>query len=79
MVRELLDELKRTSPERTCVFHITDGIMVNADQKLLRVALNNLLRNAWKYTGKREEAHIQRIILCPRKRVKTNSKGAHVF
>jgi len=59
MVRELLDELKRTSPERTCVFHITDGIMVNADQKLLRVALSNLLRNAWKYTGKREEAVIE--------------------
>jgi len=59
VAREILDELKRTSPERRYVFRIADGIMVNGDPKLLGVALNNLLRNAWKYTGKKEETVIE--------------------
>lgn len=59
MAREIVDELKRTSPERHYAFRIADGIIVNGDPKLLRVALNNLLRNAWKYTGKKEEAVIE--------------------
>jgi len=59
VAREILDELKRASPERRCVFRVADRIMVNGDPRLLRVALNNLLRNAWKYTGKKEEAVIE--------------------
>lgn len=59
VAREILDELKRTSPERRYLFRIADGIMVNGDPKLLGVALNNLLRNAWKYTGKKEETVIE--------------------
>jgi len=57
--REIVDELKRTSPERHHVFRIADGIIVNGDPKLLKVVMNNLLRNAWKYTGKKEEAVIE--------------------
>jgi len=59
MAREIVEELKRTSQERRYVFRIADGIIVNGDPKLLGVALNNLLRNAWKYTGNREEAVIE--------------------
>jgi light-regulated signal transduction histidine kinase (bacteriophytochrome) len=59
MVREMVDELKRSNPERRFVLRVADGIVVNGDPKLLRVVLNNLLRNAWKYTGKREEAFIE--------------------
>lgn len=59
VAREILDELRRTSPERRYVFRIAHGIMVNGDPKLLRVALDNLLCNALKYTGKREEAVIE--------------------
>jgi signal transduction histidine kinase len=59
MAREIVEELKRTSRERRYVFRIADGIIVNGDPKLLGVALNNLLRNAWKYTGNKEEAVIE--------------------
>jgi PAS domain S-box-containing protein len=59
MAREIAEELKRTSPERHCIFHIAEGIRVNGDPKLLRVALNNLMQNAWKYTGKKEETVIE--------------------
>jgi PAS domain S-box-containing protein len=59
MSREIADELQRTSPERRYVFRIADGLIANGDPKLLRVALSNLLRNAWKYSGKKEEATIK--------------------
>ena len=59
MAREIADELKGMSPERHHVFRIADGIIVNGDPKLLKVVMNNLLRNAWKYTGKKEEAVIE--------------------
>ena len=57
--RDIVDELKRTSPERRYAFLTTDGIMAYADPKLIRVVLSNLLCNAWKYTGKKEEATIE--------------------
>jgi PAS domain S-box-containing protein len=59
MSREIVDELKRTSPERRHIFRTTDGIRADGDPKLLRVALSNLLLNAWKYTCKKEEATIE--------------------
>ena len=48
-----------TDPERLVDFRIADGIKANADANLLQVALNNLLGNAWKYTGIRKEAVIE--------------------
>ena len=52
-------ELKMGEPERSVTFTIAEGVTVNADPKLLRVVLGNLLGNAWKYTGKREDAVIE--------------------
>lgn len=52
-------ELALTEPERRVVFTISDGITVNGDAKLLRVVLENLFGNAWKYTANREEAVIE--------------------
>lgn len=51
-------ELKITEPHRHVNFHITEGVMVHGDPDLLRVALENLLGNAWKYTAQNDEALI---------------------
>ena len=59
VAREIAQELKEASPECRHVFRIPDGIMANGDARLLRVALNNLINNAWKYTGKQDEAVIE--------------------
>ena len=59
MAQEVAAELKSAEPERRVAFRIADGIAANGDANLLRVVLNNLLGNAWKYTGKREEAVIE--------------------
>ncbi len=39
--------------------HITPGLAVNGDADLLRIALENLLGNAWKFSGKRLHATIE--------------------
>ncbi len=52
-------ELKQTQPERHVDFRIAEGITANADVNLLRVVLDNLIGNAWKYTDIRDEAIIE--------------------
>ncbi len=52
-------ELRQAEPERTVEFAATSGLMVNADAALLRVALENLLGNAWKYTARQPEARVE--------------------
>jgi signal transduction histidine kinase len=59
MAHNILSELQREQPDRRVRLSITPGLMVEGDVRLLRIALSNLLSNAWKFTAKREEAHIE--------------------
>ncbi len=52
-------ELSRQDPERRVTLAVADGVVANGDRQLLRVALTNLLGNAWKFTGKRVDARIE--------------------
>ena len=52
-------ELKQSEPQRRVTFRIPEGIVVDGDRDLLRVVLNNLIGNAWKYTAMRDEAMIE--------------------
>ncbi|WP_298268381.1 ATP-binding protein [Geobacter sp.] len=52
-------ELRQGEPEREVTFRIAEGVRAEGDSRLLRVALENLLGNAWKYTGKRAGAVIE--------------------
>ncbi len=52
-------ELKLAGPGRRITFLVADGVSADGDPALLRVVLENLLGNAWKYTGAREEAVIE--------------------
>jgi PAS domain S-box-containing protein len=46
-------------PERCVDFRIAPDLAAEGDPELLRVVLENLLANAWKYTGKKERALIE--------------------
>lgn len=52
-------ELRITQPERHIEFVIAPGLTVAADPNLMRIALEHLLKNAWKFTGKLPMAHIE--------------------
>jgi two-component system NtrC family sensor kinase len=53
------DELQRREPERQVTFAIRDGLVVEADSRLVRVVLDNLMGNAWKFTSKIPQARIE--------------------
>jgi light-regulated signal transduction histidine kinase (bacteriophytochrome) len=54
----IVDDLRRESPERNVRVEIEPGLQALGDATLMRVALENLLGNAWKYTAKRPDACI---------------------
>lgn len=51
-------ELERSEPSRAMQWTIHPGLVVMADPVLMRVVLQNLLGNAWKYTGQTERPQI---------------------
>jgi len=59
LARELVDALQRSDPTRRVTFVIAPQLEAVADAGLLRVVLDNLLSNAWKYTSHQERAHIE--------------------
>ena len=59
MAEQVLQELQQREPERKVQVSVWDGIMVDADPRLLKVALENLLGNAWKFTSKTPDARIE--------------------
>jgi len=65
MVKAVLKELQETEPERQVDCVIAEGVIANGDGRLLRVVLENLLGNAWKFTCKLSQARIEfGIIQC---------------
>ncbi len=59
LCRELMARMQRQMPERRVVISIEPGMQCRGDSHLLKVAFENLLGNAWKYTSNREEARIE--------------------
>jgi len=55
LVREIADMLQQEEPERKVEFSITPGLQVKADERLMKIVLENLLGNAWKFTSKNDE------------------------
>lgn len=58
LAREVVHELRQTDAHRDVVFAIADRLRILGDPALMRIASDNLLGNAWKYTSRREQALI---------------------
>ncbi len=58
IARTVASELGKNNPERTVDFDIPDELVVDADSRLMKVALENLLGNAWKFTSKIDSPRI---------------------
>jgi PAS domain S-box-containing protein len=59
LARAVAGELHEAEPQRVVQFVIASGLRVEGDPDLLRSVLQNLLGNAWKYTGKHPRARIE--------------------
>jgi light-regulated signal transduction histidine kinase (bacteriophytochrome) len=59
LVREVTERLQAAAPRRHGEFIVAPDISGYGDASLLRAALENLLGNAWKFTGKRRRPKIE--------------------
>jgi signal transduction histidine kinase len=59
VAREILQNLRDSAPARVADFTVPDVVVVPGDPGLLRIALENLLSNAWKFTGRQERTRIE--------------------
>lgn len=59
IAESVADELRKNNPARTVQYNLQQGLLVYADPGLLRVVMDNLLGNAWKYSGKKALAEIE--------------------
>jgi len=59
LVHEIAGELSAQAPERAVELVIQDGVTAVGDRQLLRIVLENLLGNAWKFTRRHATARIE--------------------
>lgn len=57
--KSIIDDLKKEDSKRDVKFDISDDILVIGDKRLLRMALENIIGNAWKFTTKKSNAIIE--------------------
>ncbi len=59
LARAVFVELQRQDPERAVTFEAAAGMHVEADARLMRVVFENLLGNAWKFTGRTTDPRVE--------------------
>ena len=59
LVEAIAAGLRDSEPARAVKFEIAPNLRASGDERLLRIVLENLVRNAWKFTSRRREARIE--------------------
>ena len=59
LARYVLEDLRSNEPEREAEIHIEPGLVIQGDPTLMRIAIENLVGNAWKYSGQSEKTRIE--------------------
>ncbi len=59
IARSVVARLQQDDPRRAVCCEIGEGLRTEGDNNLLTVVLENLLGNAWKYTGKTADARVE--------------------
>ncbi len=58
MAREIADEMKKQNTKRKVEIEISKGMEVQGDAHLIKIVMENLVNNAFKFTSTRDHAHI---------------------
>lgn len=58
LATDIVQSLRNAEPERAAMIHIAQSLPVYGDPHLLKIVLDNLLRNAWKFTRHRTQTEI---------------------
>ena len=64
LASEVASQLRSSQPERQATFVIAPNLLAVGDRGLLRIVLDNLLGNSWKFTSKQPQARIEFGSLC---------------
>lgn len=59
IVKTVIDELRQLQPQRSITFSIKENLRGFADARLMKLVFTNLIGNAWKYTSKKADPHIE--------------------
>src|SRR3989441_3256331 len=59
LAQEIASQLQKSEPKRQARFVIAPGLTVEGDRGLLRIVLQNLLDNAWKFTSRQPDARVE--------------------
>ena len=65
LVHEIASDLRAAQPDHCPEWAVAPAMAANADVRMARVVLRNLLGNAWKFTGRRAGARIEVGVLPP--------------
>lgn len=59
LVTEIFESIREEDPDRQVELCVEPDITAHCDRRLIRIAVGNLLQNAWKFTAKNDEARIE--------------------
>jgi signal transduction histidine kinase len=59
LTRYVLEDLRSNEPEREAEIHIEPGLVIQGDPTLMRIAVENLVGNAWKYSSQSPTTRIE--------------------
>ena len=59
IAKDVISRLQFDHPDHHVEINVEDGVVTRADSHLIRIALENLIGNAWKYTGKASLAKVE--------------------
>ncbi len=58
LAERILKEFAESHPERPFTWKVEPGMTGRGDPRMLEIVLRNLIENAWKYSGRKPDAHI---------------------